>query len=141
MKHTTYVCLPVIIACCLAFCAGCGDGRPRRVPVSGTVLIDGQPLAHGSIQFISDSTRPAGGSLDSEGRFVLSCYEVGDGAITGKYQVAVAGKEYISETRSRWHAPKKYASPRTSGLEVEISEPTDDLKIELTWDGGQPFVE
>jgi hypothetical protein len=28
---------------------GCGDGRPARFPVSGTVTIDGAPVTHGSI--------------------------------------------------------------------------------------------
>ena len=42
---------------------------------------------------------------------------------------------------SRWLAPKRYADTHTSDIEVTISKPVDDLKIELTWDGGAPFVE
>ena len=29
----------------------------------------------------------------------------------------------------------------TSGLTCEISGPTDALTINLTWDGGKPFIE
>jgi hypothetical protein len=37
--------------------------------------------------------------------------------------------------------PKKYGDSTTAGLEIEVNEPTDSLEINLTWDGGQPFVE
>ena len=37
--------------------------------------------------------------------------------------------------------PPKYADFRESGLVFTLTEPTDDLKIELTWDGGKPFVQ
>ena len=52
----------------------------------------------------------------------------------------VAAKEMISESKARWLAPPKYADFRKSGLSFEITEPIDDLVIELTWDGGKPFV-
>ena len=41
-----------------------------------------------------------------------------------------------------WHAPKKYAQPSSSGLSVEITEATDSLLVELSWDGRPgPVVE
>ena len=120
---------------------GCSDGRPTRVEASGQVMIDGEPLRHGSVLFVPDGGRPAAGAIDADGRFFLTCFEVGDGIIPGKYQVQVKGTEPIGEVAQRWHAPMKYANVRTSGLEREVNEPTDDLLIELTWDGGEPFVE
>ena len=30
---------------------------------------------------------------------------------------------------------------RLSGIQVDIQGPIDDLKIELSWDGGKPFIE
>jgi len=120
---------------------GCGDERPERVPVLGTVLIDGAPLTHGAIMFVNSGTRPAGSAIDSDGHFALNCYTLGDGAVLGRHLVKVTGSEPIDDHSCRWHAPKKYADENTSGIEVEITEPVDDLKIELTWDGGKPFVE
>src|SRR6185436_5848393 len=73
--------------------AGCGDGRPTRVPVSGTVLIDGKPLTFGSIMFINDTTRPAGSGIDADGRFTLSCYEASDGAIKGHHRVKITAAQ------------------------------------------------
>lgn len=71
----------------------------------------------------------------------MTCYELNDGATLGQHRVKVTAVDPIDERSNRWHAPKKYADEKTSGIEVEITEPVDDLKIELTWDGGNPFVE
>ncbi len=125
----------------LGLLAGCGDDRPSRLSVSGQVLIDGQPLPAGNIRFVPEGARPSVGRIDPDGHFALTCYEGEDGAVPGNHRVEVVGKERLDDTSVQWHAPKKYASFRTSGLEVSITEPTDSLTIELTWDGGKPFVE
>lgn len=130
-----------ICAVTIATLAGCGDGRPPRVNVSGKVLIDGKPLTTGIVQFVPDDARPAAGKIDSEGRFTLTSYDGGDGVVLGTHRVMVAAKEMISESKQKWLAPPKYADLRSSELSVEITEPTDDLIIELTWDGGKPFVQ
>jgi hypothetical protein len=62
--------------------------------------------------------------------------------VVGKHAVEVIAREPLGEDRLRWHAPKKYASSETSGLVEEITEPTDSLTINLTWDGQRgPVVE
>ena len=40
------------IPCLLLITAGCGDGKGRRIPVSGVVTIDGHSLSHGSVTFM-----------------------------------------------------------------------------------------
>jgi hypothetical protein len=122
-------------------CVGCSDGRPDRVKVSGRVLIDGQPLTMGKIVFVPKGARPSAGSLDEQGRFTLTCYDGDDGVVPGTHQVMISAKEMISESKAKWFAPPKYADFRTSGLSYEITESTDDLLVELTWDGGKPFVQ
>lgn len=120
---------------------GCGDGRPKRVPVSGTVLIDGKPLAHGFVRFHPQGGRPATSELDDQGHFILTCFEKNDGVTPGNHPVSVTAFEAVGSKSMRWHAPKKYMSPKTSGLTQNIEGPTDSVKIELTWAGGKPFVE
>jgi hypothetical protein len=121
--------------------AGCAEKRPTRVPVSGTVTIDGAPLTFGSVMFVNADTRPAGSAIDGQGRFTLSCYEAADGAVLGLHRVKVTAAQPHGTNAVRWLAPKKYASENTSGIDIEITEPRDDLNIELTWDGGKPFIE
>jgi hypothetical protein len=120
---------------------GCGDGRPPRTAVSGQVLIDGKPLSYGYVRFVPRNGRPAGGRLDEQGRFTLSSYGVNDGIVLGEHRVEVDGSESLSATKRKWHAPKKYFRYRTSGLTQEITGPTDSLVINISWNGGKPFVE
>jgi hypothetical protein len=121
--------------------AGCGDGRPARVPASGRVLIDGEPLEYGFVQVVPEGDRAATGQLGPGGRFTLTTFDNDDGVVPGKHKVAVIATESIDASSQRWHAPKKYMSTETSELEIEVTEPTDSLEVNLTWDGGQPFVE
>ncbi|MBX3432241.1 MAG: hypothetical protein KF847_02720 [Pirellulales bacterium] len=132
----------LILGCVAAFAVvGCGDGRPERVRVAGTVTIDGQPLTHGNIKFVPAGARPSAGKLDATGRFTMTCFDGDDGVVRGRHRVAISASKILSESKIQWFAPKKYADFRTSGVEFEIDQPTEDLKIELTWDGGKPFVE
>lgn len=121
--------------------AGCGDGRPSRVPVSGQVLIDEKPLTYGTIQFVPKGARASQGMVDQNGRFTLTCFGDEDGAVPGQHAVAVRAGEPIGPNKIRWHAPKKYTDPSTSGVTQEIVGKADDVVIRLSWDGGHEFVE
>ena len=125
----------------LASTAGCSEGLPARVPVSGVVLIDGKPLTRGSIMVIPAGERAAGGDIGADGRFSLTTYQLNDGVVPGTHRVAIQSNEHIGERDTRWLAPKKYKDPAASGLTVTIDKPINDLTINITWDGKKPFVE
>ena len=121
--------------------AGCGDGRPVRVPVSGMVYIDGKPLTVGVVRFVPDKGRPSVGEIDQSGRFQLSCYEMNDGATVGEHHVAVVAAEPLPGDRRRWHAPKSYSDYKSSGLIETVSSSPEEIRIDLTWGNGKPFTE
>jgi hypothetical protein len=127
----------------LAAATGCGDGRPARVAVSGMVTIDGAPVTRGNIKFVPERGRPSFGEIGPDGRFTLTCYDGKDGAILGKHRVQVDPNRPISERKMEIFAPKKYADFRTSGLEVVVDKPVDDMKVELTWGNEKkgPYIE
>lgn len=134
----------VLLGCTLlaiAFVAGCGDGRPTRVPVSGKVLIDGKPLETGNIRVYAAANRAASGKIEPDGKFNLSTYELGDGVVPGTHTVSVTGAKLLNPKTMRWFAPKKFADAATSGLTLEVTEPTEEAQIILTWEGGKPFNE
>ena len=133
-------CVSVLFLVVATLIVGC-DSRPKRVPVAGQVLIDGKPLELGTITLVPQGARPSMGKIGKDGRFVLTCYEGDDGVIPGTHRVAVSANKGKGDTALEWFAPKKYADFRKSGLTVTIGEENQDLKIELTWDGGKPFVE
>jgi hypothetical protein len=120
--------------------AGC-DSRPARVPVSGTVTIDGQPVEHGNIMVVPSGMRPAYGKLGPGGKFTLTTFEENDGVAPGTHKVQIVATEPQGATAQKWHAPQKYSDLAKTDLQVTVDGPTEDLKIELTWDGGKPFVQ
>jgi len=133
---TMYLRLFLVACLLLPLLSGCGDGRPERVPVSGTVTIDGEPVTAGYIRLIPPDARPAGGDIGPDGSFTLTTFEPNDGAVTGEHVVTVIAMESRDNgTIMRFQVPAKYSDPSTSDLTVNISEPTDSLPIELTWEG------
>jgi hypothetical protein len=131
-----------LLVCAVVALAGCGDGRPERVPVSGVVLIDGEPLTRGYVKFVPANGRPSLGKIAADGKFALTCFDGGDGAIPGTHRVQVSANRIISANKIEWFAPSKYADFRTSGIEVVVAEPVDDVTIELDSGGKKmPYVE
>jgi hypothetical protein len=132
----------LLAALLLPVVGGCDDGRPRRVPVSGKVTIDGESLTQGAVRFKPVDGRVATGEIGPDGSFTLSTYEPRDGVVTGLHAVTIHASEELDDNSIRWHVPKKYQRAGTSGLTQTIDGPRDDLLIELTWDGKPgPFVE
>jgi len=131
-----------LAATVLALCVtGCGDGHAKRVPISGHVLIDGQPLSRGFIQVIPANERAASGEIGPDGSFTLTTYEENDGCVLGTHKVSIIANESQGPSAMKWFAPKDYADTVTSNLTLEVKEPRDDVEINLSWNGGKPFVE
>jgi len=75
----------------LAVVAGCGgDGGPERAAVSGTVKVDGEPLAEGAISFLpTDGTEgPTAGGAVTDGKFDIPRE---NGVVVGKNRVEING--------------------------------------------------
>jgi len=122
------------------FVTGCSS-EPKMVPVSGVVLIDGKPLTHGKIQVAPANARPAFATIGPDGRFTLGTYSADDGIPIGSHPVAIIAHEALGPGSQKWHAPKKYISTETSELTISVDKATNDLVVNLTWNGGKPFVE
>ena len=94
------------------------------------MLIDGAPLTSGSVRFIPvGGGRPSVAEIGGDGQFDFGK----EGVVVGKQRVEVIATEQIGATGYRWHAPEKYASYSTSGLEEDVSQPTSDLTLKLSW--------
>ena len=119
---------------------GCSENAVERVPVSGRVLLDGEPLAFGTITVIPKGVRQAGGKIVN-GEFSLMTYEKGDGTALGTHQVAILSAETLGPSARKWMIPKHYARASKSGLTLTVDGPTDSALFELSWEGGKPFVE
>jgi len=75
---------------------GCG-GSKKAVPVSGTVTLDGKPLANATVSFqpwAPKGKMDAGGvgstgKTNEKGEFTLTLVNGGTGAVTGKHRVVI----------------------------------------------------
>ena len=99
------------------------------VPVTGTVRVQGKPIANASVSFQSqDGKVSAGGVTDTEGKFQLTTYTNGDGAPIGNYvvTVAVSGVREIEpgvldpNIQPTVPIPANYSQPDTTPLKAEV---------------------
>ena len=85
---------PAAAIICLALLSGCwGDAsdRPEVVPVRGKVLYENKPVAGARVVFLNDrAPRAAAGETDEQGRYELTTFEPGDGAVPGEHSVLIA---------------------------------------------------
>jgi hypothetical protein len=132
----------------LGFAAGCGQkpGTAPTVKVTGTVTHNGTPVEGAGVTFFPESGRPASGVTDAAGKFTLSTFESGDGAVVGNHKVAIADSKVSEETapmpgtpeaenytppESRF--PEKYANPATSELTAEVKDGGEnDFTFDIT---------
>jgi hypothetical protein len=117
-------CTPIIAAALLI--VGCGGSEPRLVPVAGKVMIDGKPLAYGTITVVPTNGRPAYGQIGEDGSFSLTTRSLNDGCIAGEHKLEITARRIISAGAQEWLAPKRYASAETSGLTLIVDKPEKD---------------
>lgn len=70
--------------------AGCGKGGPRLATVTGTVSLDGKPLANAKVEFQPlEGGSPSYGTTDSNGHYRLMFSADRPGAMIGKHVVRI----------------------------------------------------
>jgi hypothetical protein len=85
-----------LVLAALACLAGCSQPPYEVAPVTGTVIIDGQPFTQGKVMFApiaktadGKAGKPAFGRVGPDGAFTLSTYATDDGAVVGDHRVTV----------------------------------------------------
>ena len=73
---------------------GCGPSGPATYPVTGTITMDGKPIADATIAFVpmggeSDGRKTASGRTDAQGMYALTTFAKDDGALAGEYGIKV----------------------------------------------------
>jgi hypothetical protein len=101
-------CTPIIAAALLI--VGCGGSEPRLVPVAGKVMIDGKPLAYGTITVVPTNGRPAYGQIGEYGSFSLTTRSLNDGCIAGEHKLEITARRIISA--GAWNGSLPRDTPR-----------------------------
>ena len=139
---------------------GCSNSaQPPTYRVTGTVIMQGKPVAGAVITFVptSNEGEAASAITDPDGKYALTTWRAGDGARPGEYRVKVSKQEqtavdpskmvknlsieeeqkiYVESKKppppAKSLIPSKYQDDQTSGLvhKVEKKPTTFDIKIE-----------
>ena len=132
-----------IVLVCLAVVIGCSSGpavdpnRPATVEAGGTVTYNGQPLEGATVAFLPKNPKDPGasGRTDASGKFTLTAFAPGDGAVPGSYLVTISKVEGSTEVQEDSEAepvalksliPEKYNNPQGSGFTAEVAEGGDN---------------
>lgn len=139
----------IVLSCGVAWLSGCApdDGR---IPVSGIVFCDGEPLAAANIAFIGGGGGAyATGSTDANGKFSVRAAPGVNKVSVAKLDNANADQwaemseeEQLAGTPQEMaeamkNAPQplvaqKYFNAETSGIEFDVQPGIDEVKIEVT---------
>jgi hypothetical protein len=144
MKHPASnhlsVPFPALICLLLFLGGGCsGSSRsdgPAVYPVSGRVLLNGEPVARATLAFqpLNDDGKPGIALTDNGGYFNSQTFEKGDGLIAGRYRVSIRKTFLVDRSGNivelvtddggglaeKNFLPDRYAEFSTSGIEVEV---------------------
>jgi hypothetical protein len=112
--------------------AGCGASR-NTSPAKGQVKVGGNPAANLTVTFYPEKGRPATGTTDAQGNFVLSTFCANDGAVVGPHKVAVTKNDSTGTppmpgmAGAETAAPPppfdpKYQNPQSSGLTAVVEK-------------------
>jgi hypothetical protein len=117
---------------------GCGE---PKIPVSGSVLYNSQPLPNVNVVMIRTDGKVASAVTDSSGNFASVTTDApGDGALVGEYKVGItpvstapdeqgSADAYAIPTKSP--IPQSYMSADSSGLKVVVESGMAPVKLEL----------
>jgi hypothetical protein len=109
-------------------------------PVSGLVRLNGQPTEKLSVTFYPASGRAANGVTGRDGRFVLTTYKSGDGALLGTHIVTIATMLDPPVALPTDLAKAKQAGQPVPPVPAKYSDiRTTDLKRDVVGDGTNQF--
>ena len=128
------------------------SNRPKTIPVQGVVKYKGTPVEGAMVSLVPQDPKGKGavGTTDKSGKFQLTTFTAGDGALPGSYLVKISKtttKSQLSEAQEQEYMakgkplppmiekdelPAKYKQEKTSGLTAEVKEGVKPLEFDLS---------
>jgi hypothetical protein len=158
MNHPGNLAVSILVTVGIVL-TGCPNAsRPATYRVTGTVTMQGQPVARAVITFVPTAAdgEAASAITDSEGKYALTTWRAGDGARPGEYRVKVSKQEtqtvdpsklvqnlsteeeqkiYVENKKplppAKSLVPSKYQDESTSGLSHTVPKGSSTFDIEL----------
>jgi len=124
--------IPLALAALLVGCSQ--EGGFKLAKVSGSVTLDGQPVAGAGLEFVADAGGVAYGRTDASGRYYMSFGNSRTGAIVGKNQVRITAGDRVTVGGKKYEStevfPKKYNKESELFIEVASGSNTFDFKCD-----------
>jgi hypothetical protein len=148
MRRSAWRTLPVLTlfaACCVAGCSG----GPKMAEVSGTVRLNGKPMAKVMVEFVPDARtgKRSTGTTDQNGLYTLVCDDQRPGAIVGPHRVllhdlAIFGDKVMGR---KWESvgtpggppaiksriPSSYESTTHTPLKKEVKDGPQTIDLDV----------
>ncbi|QEG14278.1 carboxypeptidase regulatory-like domain-containing protein [Gimesia maris] len=121
------------LSCMLTACGGAPDDQPKLAPVSGTVTMDGAPLAGAFVRFYPTSGRASAAKTNEEGKYELVFIRDEMGAVLGKHTVKISTLDEENDPfgdQGSETVPEKYNKKTT--LEATVTEGDNTIDFDLT---------
>ncbi len=119
----------------IALLAGCSSGDPNFSEVSGTVIVDGQPIKEGNITFVSVSgNAPSAGGVITDGKYAAKVH-IGSTKVEIRASKVVGQKKVYDTPDSPMRdimeemLPAKYNEQTELTLEVEPGSTVKDFDL------------
>jgi len=166
-KATLYGCFALVMVG-MVLGLGCpqqGGDRPATYAATGTVTQGGNPVEGATVTFVSTgSGKSATGITDASGKFTLTTFASGDGAVPGQYGVKIAKYEgggavaaaggggaapgempadyggAVEEKETSGPVsllPAKYESAESSGLTATVTDDANANVFDFPLEGGE----
>ena len=148
MKMFSVRCAWLWLVVAVAGCVGSPSNLPQLVPVSGTVMLDGEPLSGAVVTFIpTESTRGTGanGYTDTAGKYEIVANHGGKGAPEGTYKVLIAklvmpdGSDFPINSNiapldspARQILPARYSEVNQTELTATVRDGANTIDFPLT---------
>lgn len=150
-KHTISIGTVLVAILSTLGCSAITDENPnwpKRYKASGVVTYEGKAVEGAEVTFqCNDGKSTATAKTDSAGRFVLTTYVEGDGAVAGQHVVTIRRVDVVDMTpkdvdvsaggtalppKITWIVPEKYSLPNKSGLQAEVQDKgPNEFKFDL----------
>ena len=103
--------IPLVFTALLVGCSQ--EGGFKLAKVSGTVTLDGQPVAGAGLEFVADAGGVAYGRTDASGRYYMSFGNSRTGAIVGRNQVRITAGDRVTVGEKNTNRPKCFLRSTT----------------------------
>ena len=138
----------LVVVVCFLMCSGCNSDTPQVGTVSGRITVAGPPVPAGRIVFYPAHGRAAMGTSGGNGRYELTTFKPGDGALVDSHVVTIkatrtsgsSGPQTFTEESqgvpfqrgtTEWVVPPEYTDRSTTPLTAEVKAGRNTINFDL----------